>query len=178
MPTAELATRAKLLDLLVAGHNGGVETLLDVGMGYGYSVRLLKPRLEVKFTVGVEIWWPYLLEDVHREAYDCIVNGDMRQVLPCMRDNMFQVVLACDVIEHLEDKHSADFVEELKRVCADTLYMTLPIGPCPQGSAFNNPYERHVSEWQDEDMFRFGFKLLARGNRCAVFGWRKWETMT
>ncbi len=132
--------------------------VLDVGVGLGLVGAALRQYLEVcagrldraewKCRIeGIEIHAPYrtALWDF---AYDEVHLGDAQKILP--RLGGFDLVLACDVIEHFPKSDGEAFLEAcLAR--SRFVIVTSPIGRYEQGAVFGNPHETHRSEWRGGD---------------------------
>ena len=128
--------------------------VLDVGIGLGLVGAALRQYLEVCAgrleraswrcrIEGIEIHAPYrtALWDF---AYDTVHEGDARTILPRLGD--FDLVLACDVIEHFPKAEGAAFLTACLAK-ARFVIVTSPVGRYEQGAVFGNPHETHRSEW-------------------------------
>jgi hypothetical protein len=128
--------------------------VLDVGVGLGLVGAALRQYLEVcagrlerrewKCRIeGIEIHAPYRTA-LWDYGYDEVHLGDAREILPRLGE--FDLVLACDVIEHFP---KADGVAFLGACLARSRFVvvTSPIGRYEQGTVFGNPHETHRSEW-------------------------------
>lgn len=98
-----------------------VETVLDIGSGPGYVNRNLPPDLSV------------LAMDISKE----ILRGNLRQTcvgdimdIP-LADGSVDMVMACDMLEHLPDDVLAKGMAELERVSRKYLYLQVPFQEDP-----------------------------------------------
>src|SRR5262249_49404868 len=105
--------RRKLLSQILDELNYGPDTpILDIGTGTGNSLRLLKER-QYRNVVGVDFY--------HDPLHFCRMSGFKRLAeadvshLP-FADRSFPLVLATDVVEHIDDDQKA--LEEIYRVMA------------------------------------------------------------
>jgi len=69
--------------------------------------------------VGLDIWKDYLKHSRRHNVYDDYVLADASR-LP-FRDKSFDIILACEVIEHMPKSRGWSFLKELERVCCKKL---------------------------------------------------------
>jgi 2-polyprenyl-3-methyl-5-hydroxy-6-metoxy-1,4-benzoquinol methylase len=100
------------------------------------------------YIVGLDIFRGNLMFCRKYGAYDDLVLADIRK-LP-FRDNCIDVILACEVIEHVEKKEGEEFLKETDRVNNVRILITTPNGCRPENPIVYadgsiNLYERHKS---------------------------------
>lgn len=139
--------------------------VLDVGVGFGrwgmitrefcdvwYS-RIFKDEWAVHLE-GIEAF-PRSITDYHRQFYNAIHLGDASEILPTL-PGPWTVVIFGDVLEHFTKEKA----NELLSLCLDRseyVLVNIPIGEeHPQGEAYGNVYERHLSSWEVSDFRPFG----------------------
>lgn len=76
--------------------------LLDIGCGYGYLLRRFRGRYRL---VGIDLSTHAARETTERISGALVVAADVQRPLPF--DHPFDVVLAVNVVEHLDDPTSA-----------------------------------------------------------------------
>jgi len=152
-------------------------SVLDVGVGFGVYGHLCRTNLEhvnlfewcdesarkrekeewqVRI-VGVEAF-PDYITPVHDYAYNDILIGDARDVLPEIEEQ-FELVLAVEILEHLEKADGERFLEQIRRISSKDAIVTTPKEFIPQDYPAN-PYENHRSLWSKEDLHGAGFKTV------------------
>lgn len=129
------------------------ESALDVGCGDGAVLRALdRPRLRLR--VGCDPSRPGLR---HLDGGACPVRGSSA-ALP-FADRSFDLVLCCDVLEHLPDEAAAATVAELRRVTRHHLLLNVPFAEdlgwsmlsCDRcGREFHR--DHHVRRYTAEDL--------------------------
>lgn len=132
--------------------------VLDVGVGLGLvgaalrqylevcAGRLERPAWRVRIE-GIEIF-PAYQTPLWDWAYDAVHLGDAQEVLGSLGE--FDLVLACDVIEHFPKKDGRAFLDRCMRQSPFAI-ITSPVGRYEQGTVFGNPHETHRSEWGYDD---------------------------
>lgn len=137
-------------------------SVLDVGVGFGrwgilarefcdvWPGRIHPPAWTTRVE-GIEAFAPNIA-DYHRHFYSAIHRGDARDILPALPP--FDLVIFGDVIEHLE-RPAADSLLDLAVERAAYVIVNVPLGAeHPQGEAYGNPHERHLSRWDAADFHR------------------------
>jgi hypothetical protein len=139
--------------------------VLDVGVGFGrwgmivrefcdvwYS-RIFQDQWEVELE-GIEAF-PKSITDYHREFYDKIHLGDAAELIPTL-PGPWSVTIYGDVLEHFT-KEKAHELLNISLDRSEYVVVNIPIGEeHPQGEAYGNVYERHLSSWQVSDFAPFG----------------------
>ena len=108
-------------------------TILDCGCArgvWGYLLRSEKNGFKAAIT-GIDMHDPYLSFCRTFHVYNNLLKADIRY-LP-FGDNAFEIVLAIEVIEHLEKADGTKFLNELLRVCKKKLVVSTPNGFWRQG---------------------------------------------
>jgi SAM-dependent methyltransferase len=104
-------SRARAVETIARRHTGSaVRTILDWGCGDAFTGRYLLDHLGAESLVGID---PHLTDE-QRGAF---ANGDPRIALIAREQEMparrFDLVLCCDVIEHVSD--DAELLETVRR---------------------------------------------------------------
>lgn len=133
-------------------------TILDCGFGYGNWAFQIKAKLGYEpHIVGLEIHRPYVERQSKLGLYDKIVEGN---VLDIPFDNgYFDVVLVCEIIEHLEQKDGLEMINEVERVSKNLVIVTTPFGFRKQDAVDGNEYQIHRSKWYPSDFIKMGYEV-------------------
>lgn len=133
-------------------------TILDVASGLGPWGFLVRTRFNGKpIIIAVDIWLPYIERVNTVQIYDEIVRADVRK-LP-FKEGSFEVVIACEVLEHMPKQEGISFLYELERVTRGLLIITTPLGFMFQDAINDNQFEKHVSAWQPDDFKKRGYSV-------------------
>ena len=162
-----LVDGCKLLD--VACGKGKWGFLLNVDFWYTYSGRPLKKK-QLEYSVGVDIYLPYLRFAKRHRAYDEVVLCDGLHLPFCAK--VFEVSLAAEMLEHLQKKEAAMLLQEIERVSSKSTIITVPrqpLGILSQDKKDKNVHEKHRSKWSSRELAAFGYTSIGRS-----FLFEKW----
>ncbi len=138
----------RLLEMVPQG-----ASVLDVGAGVGRYARAL-----YEHTGG-----HLVMLDAHLETLTArkipqdipLLVGDLRTILPLLRDDAFDCVIAIDLIEHLEKQDGGAAVQHMLRIAKHKVALFTPDGFIPQEQdnyGLGNTYQRHLSGWSSADL--------------------------
>ncbi len=139
--------------------------VLDVGVGFGRWGMIVREFCDVWFSRVFKDQWQVHLEgieafprsitDYHRHFYNKIHIGDASEVIPTL-EGPWSVTIYGDVLEHFT-KGRAQELLALSLDRSDYVIVNIPLGEeHPQGDAYGNEYERHLSSWEPEEFVPFG----------------------
>ena len=131
-------------------------TILDIGCGAGQPAKFLKSRRTLSI-VGVDIWLPALRQAQQTGSHDASVLADIRH-LP-FRSKSFDVVLALEVIEHLEKEASSEIIRRMEGIARKQVILTTPVGEQEQGTCKGNPHQEHKCFWNPIEIRKQGYKV-------------------
>lgn len=136
------------------------DSVLDVGVGFGRWGILAREFCDVwPGRVHREQWrtrvegieaFPKNIAEYHLAFYDAIHHGDAAEILPRL-PGPYDLIIFGDVLEHFE-RPVGERLLDLAVARASYVIVNVPLGPeHPQGEAYGNPYERHLSSWEAAD---------------------------
>ncbi|MBN2311748.1 MAG: hypothetical protein JXR94_22405 [Candidatus Hydrogenedentes bacterium] len=143
-------------------------SVLDIGCGFGVWGFLCREYLDVssgrirpqqwKTRIdGIELFEPYV-QDHQRALYSSIRIADIRDALPDL--DTYDLIIAGDVIEHLEKGEGEDVLEALYDKAQKALLVNIPLGEgWEHPEAYGNPGELHRSMWAEEDFTAYPHAL-------------------
>lgn len=142
------------------------QSVLDVGCGNGWAMAFINRQRQF-YTVGIDIFRPYLAYAKKQLTHDDYVLGDIRK-LP-VKKKSFDVVICLEVLEHLEKEDGRQLLEEMKAIARRQVIISLPVGRFPQHPEIgDDPYQEHKSSWQPGELRYYGYKI--RGYGLPLFG--------
>jgi ubiquinone/menaquinone biosynthesis C-methylase UbiE len=135
------------------------KSILDCACGYGiwgFNIRI--KFQETPQLIGFDIFKPYVDKLKKLKIYDQVFHADILNIP--FPDNSFDVVLAAEVIEHLNKKDGYQMMQEVERVAKDLIIITTPEGWHKQGSYDKNKYQMHRSGWKVKEFENEGYKVI------------------
>jgi len=142
----------------------GPRSILDVGCGFGLWGFLCREYLDVMEERvqpgtwqtridGIELFEPYI--QAHQRAlYTSIRIGDIRELASQVDE--YELIIAGDVIEHLEKHEGEAVIEQLYEKATRALLVNIPLGEgWDHPERHGNPGELHRSQWVSEDFLAY-----------------------
>lgn len=136
-------------------------SILDVGCGRGNFMKITNRRRKY-YSVGVDLFLPYLKEDKARKIYDEYILCDVR-FLP-FRKNSFDIVLCLEVVEHLR-KNQWSILNEVEDIARMQVIVTTPVSFHHQDEYDGNPLQTHKSAWTPMEFCNLGYSVRGHGLR-------------
>ena len=141
----------------------GDKSYLDIGCGKGKWGYLLKTSHKPpSYIVGGDIDLNNLRYAKKHKIYDDVVLLDGRH-LP-FRDDSFDIVLAIEIIEHMEKIEGQKLLDEAERVSRERVIVSTPL----LGARYWYSEKHHISKWTVGDLRRRGYTV--RGVGFSFFG--------
>lgn len=163
MPTSADEGKDWLIPRIAALDPGSI---LDIGAGSGTYARLLRSRLPHCRMTAVEIFAPYIDQFGLEKLYDRVILGDARTCALTSAD----VVLLGDVLEHQPLEDAAILWRRSRLLAERAVFVSLPIGPWPQGEMFGNAHEAHLHVWTHDQVMDLGGVVdYWLGSRIGVY---------
>ena len=103
--------------------------------------------------------------------YKRIIVADIRDIINKMWS--VDMIVAFDVIEHLEREEGIKVIEYLTSIVNMALLVTVPIIDYPQEAIHGNDAEIHRTQWKFEEMLALGGNPLLKGKVVGLFEFKK-----
>lgn len=148
-------------------------SVLDVGIGfgqYGFLTRINLEHLNLFELTGSSArkrakdeWkiridgiegYPDYISPVHEYSYNDIFLGNALEILPDL-ESKYDLVMAIDILEHLEKNDGYRFIQLLKNVSSKCVLISTPKEFIEQ-HIDANPYENHRSHWSEDELKNSG----------------------
>jgi SAM-dependent methyltransferase len=128
------------------------QSVLDLGCGPDSPLQFCR----VQYSVGVDVFLPYLRSSAARGIHTAYIQGDISQLL--FRPKSFDAVVMIDVLEHLSEEEGHALLRKAECWARKRVIVTTPNGYLPQGARGGNPYQAHRSGWSLATMRRLGYR--------------------
>ena len=135
--------------------------VLDLGCGYNSPLQYC----EISFSVGVELFEPYLEKSKKKGIHNDYIKADIRKVE--LKPKSFDAVVLLDVLEHLMEEEGYKVIKKMGKWARKKIIIFTPNGLVYQDGYDNNPLQEHKSGWSVEKLEKLGFKVY------GINGWRK-----
>ena len=136
-------------------------TVLDLGCGYNSLIQYCN----VPFSVGVELFEPYLEKSKKKGIHNEYIKADIRKLK--LKPKSFDAVVLFDVLEHLTKEEGYGLIKKIKKWARKKIIIFTPNGLVWQDSYDNNSLQEHKSGWSVEELEKLGFRVY------GINGWRK-----
>lgn len=137
------------------------DAVLDLGCGYNSPIQ----HCNIPFSVGVELFEPYLQESKKKGIHNQYIKEDVRNLE--LKPKSFDAAIAIEVLEHLSKEEGRALIRKMETWARKKVIITMPNGYLWQNGYDANPLQEHRSGWRVEELEELGFKL------CGINGWRK-----
>lgn len=133
------------------------ESLLDVGCGNDSPIGSFSQNL---YCVGVDAFKPSIKKSKEKNIHDKYYNIDVLDISKQFESGSFDVVLASDLIEHLEKKDGNELINKMEKIAKKKVIILTPNGFLKQGEFDNNPWQVHKSGWSIKEMESKGYEVI------------------
>jgi hypothetical protein len=133
------------------------DPLLDVGCGNNSPV--LRFARRPPYSVGVDLHRPWLDESRQKGIHDEYVEANVLEIGKRFEPGQFQVVLACDLLEHLDAKDGGTLLTLMETIASERVVILTPNGYLPQGETWGNPLQVHRSGWDADALRERGYDV-------------------
>lgn len=133
----------------------GCRNALDVGCGE--ASLLFRLGINNVRVTGLDIWEPYS-RNLFATMYDSFIVRDIRSTE--LEPKSFDLVLLTCVIEHLP-KHDAisGVIGKAETAARKRVIIVVPLGDVGNIPVDSNPYQHHLSIWQEKEIRDLGYKI-------------------
>lgn len=158
-----LGKRDRIFDEIEAAIDSP-RSLLDVGCGSDSPVQFLRTRPAQ--LVGVDGFLPSIEKSKSRDIHDEYLCVDLANLGSEMSERSFDCVLSIDVVEHFDKEQGLKLIREMERIARFRVVLLTPNGFLPQDEHGGNPYQKHRSGWNADELRAMGYEVF------GVNGWK------
>lgn len=137
------------------------QSVLDLGCGPSSPLQYCK---NIKYSVGVEAFKPYLIESKNKKIHAKYLNKRIEELN--FPEKSFDVVIMIDVLEHLEKEQGKILLKKAEKWARKKVIINSPNGYLPLKSLDENHFQLHRSGWTIEEMNNLRYKAY------GMAGWK------
>lgn len=138
-------------------------SILDIGCGQGFPMKMIKVRMRVKKSVGVDLFKPYIEIGKKFKIHDKYIISDVRKIK--FKDKSFDVILALQVLEHLKKEDAWKVVDKIEKIAKKQIIIATPIGKMYHPMEDNNRLQLHKSGFYPEEFEKRGYRIIRYGRK-------------
>lgn len=146
--------------------NRSTESILDVGCGQGLPMQMIKMRMKIKKSVGVDLFEPYLKECKKKKIHTEYVRADVRK-LP-FGDKSFDAVIALQVLEHLHKDEAWKVLYKMEKIARKQVIVAMPIGEMYHPAVDGNEHQLHHAAFYPKELKKKGYKIIKMGRKSLL----------
>lgn len=129
------------------------ESVLDLGCGPSSP---LQYSGNIKYSVGVEAFGPYIEESKERNIHNKYIEKKIEEV--DFPEKSFDAVILLEVLEHLPEDIGYAMLQKAEKWAKKKVVVSTPNGFLSQRERDGNPLQKHLSGWDKNTMGKLGFK--------------------
>lgn len=133
-----------------------MESVLDVGCGSNSPLAKIYKNF---YSVGVDVFEPSIKKSKKEKIHDNYKLGDVLKISKYFKQKSFDVVIALDLIEHLEKNDGLNLLKQMELIAKRKIILLTPNGFVEQHPVEENPYQVHKSGWKIDDFKKKGYKI-------------------
>ena len=141
--------------------NKEIITILDVACGLSLKSKFIPAQIRV----GVDIY-PEYFKHIEAEVPYVVIKYDARKISDLFQPKSFDLVLALDIIEHLEKKESLDMLRQCEVIAKKAVIIETPKGRIYQNLDITghggHEWQTHRCGWEVKELQDLGFKTVVR----------------
>lgn len=130
------------------------DTVLELGCGYNSPLQYCT----IPFSVGVELFYPYLQESLRRGIHSQYFQADIRRIE--FKPKSFDAVVAVEILEHLTAQEGAELLSKMEQWAKKKVVVITLNGYLEQDKYENNRLQEHKSDWNVKKLRELEFKVF------------------
>ena len=145
---------------------GEIVSILDVACGLSLKSKFIPAQIRV----GVDFYEPYF-KHIESDVPYVVLKHDVRKLNEICVPKSFDIVLALDIIEHLEKKESLALLKQCEKIARKAVILETPKGYVPQNIDIwgwgGHSGQTHRCGWEPRELQRLGYKTIVRDYRMS-----------
>lgn len=141
--------------------DGSVGTVLDVACGLSLKSKFIPADIRV----GVDIYDKYF-DHIESNVPYVVIKHDVTKLEEIFTPKSFDVVIALDIVEHLEKDDSLKMIKMLEKIARKAVIIETPKGFVPQNIDIlghgGDEFQTHRCGWEVEEFNDMGYHTVVR----------------
>jgi SAM-dependent methyltransferase len=146
--------------------NGEIISILDVACGLSLKSKFIPAQIRV----GVDIYDKYF-DHIEAEVPYVVMKYDVRKLNEIFVPKSFDLVIALDIIEHLEKQESLDMIAQCEKIARKGVILETPNGYIPQNLDIlghgGHEFQTHRCGWDPAELEKLGYKVIVRDYKMS-----------
>ncbi len=138
-----------------------IVSILDVACGLSLKSKFIPADIRV----GVDIYEKYF-EHIEADVPYVVLKYDVRKLSDIFVPKSFDLVIALDVIEHLEKEESLAMIKQCEQIARKAVVLETPLGYIPQNIDIlghgGHEFQTHRCGWEAEELENLGYTVITR----------------
>lgn len=136
-------------------------SVLDAACGLSLKSKYIPAQIRV----GVDIHEKYF-DHIEADVPYVVMKHDIRKLEEIFMPKSFDIVIALDVVEHLEKEESLDLLRQCEKIARKAVIIETPKGYVPQNMDIQghgaDEWQTHRCGWEVEEFESLGYKTVVR----------------
>lgn len=141
--------------------DGEIVSILDAACGLSLKSKYIPAQIRV----GVDIYEEYF-KHIESDVPYVVLKYDIRKLREIFMPKSFDLVIALDVMEHLEKQESLDVLRQCEEIARKAVIIETPRGYIPTNMDIlghgGDEWQTHRSGWEPEEFEVLGYKTVIR----------------
>ena len=129
------------------------DTVLDLGCGHNSPIQCCR---NISYSVGVDVFKSYIDLARKRRTHSKLICKKLDEIE--FPDKSFDAVVMIEVIEHIPKRQGMKLIRKAEKWAKKKVILTTPNVYFSGFESDGNPYEKHVSLWNCEELAKLGFR--------------------
>lgn len=142
------------------------DTVLDLGCGSNSPIQYCN----VPFSVGVELFEPYLQKSKKKGIHNEYIKTDVTKIE--FKPKSFDAIICVEVLEHLIKEEEYRLIRKMEKWARKKIIITTPNGYSYQDVFDNNLLQKHISGWSSDELKNLGFKVYGISGLRGLRGYK------
>jgi len=140
---------------------GEIVSILDVACGLSLKSKFIPAQIRV----GVDFYEKYF-DHIEADVPYVVIKHDVRNLRDIFVPNSFDLVIALDVVEHLEKDEALDMMKQCEEIARKAVVIETPEGFIPQNMDIQghggHDGQTHRSGWEVSEFKDLGYDTVVR----------------